>query len=128
MPVWTVARVLPTRIASYRALKSSVMERVTNVRHSGESRCRGWPERYRRSELGPPPGLAVELKRSVQLVHPLSHIDQPKPSGFFIPIKAKTIIGHRKTNVAVGPAKPHFNLRGFRMFCNIAECFLGDAV
>jgi hypothetical protein len=35
------------------------------------------------------PRLALELKRSVQLAHAFSHIDQPWPSGFpaFVGIK-----------------------------------------
>ena len=76
----------------------------------------------------PRPWLAIELKRPVQLVHPLSHIDQPQPSGVSVAAKTNAIIEHRKTNVTIGPAKPNFRPLRLRMFRHIAEGFLGDAV
>jgi hypothetical protein len=103
-------------------------KRSKSAANSSAVDLRSWSKRYRRSHCSPAAWLAVELERPVQLVHALSHIDQPQPSGFSAWLETDTIIGHRKTNVTVGPTQPNVNLSGFRMFGNIAECFLGDAV
>jgi hypothetical protein len=75
-------------------------------------------------------GLAFELKRPVQLKHPLPHIDDPQASRFpgLAGVAANAIIGYRKANATVGSRKSNLHSLRLRIFGGVAERFLRDAV
>jgi hypothetical protein len=65
----------------------------------------------------------------MQLAYALPSVYQPEASGLLSVARQESIIiGHRKANTAIGAGKPNFNIPHIRMFRNVAECFLRDAL
>ena len=56
------------------------------------------------------------------------HVDQPEPSGLLgIAREANIIIGHRKTNTAIGAGKPNFNIPRIECFATPRMLTVGRA-
>ncbi len=87
-----------------RRSHTTIYRRLLNLRGGSKGNFHFHP--------GPSLWCAIELKRPMQLIHALSHVDHPRPTRLagLGRVATNTVIGHRKTHATVGTRKPNLNL------------------